>query len=770
MRDATELFVIDATGLLEASQDAFSGAPLLVANGEDHTFLFGVIRDLLRIRQGLGIQQGIVVVGQEAHQVTSADNVAKTVSFLKELAVPVAYNPNTPALDLCVALAPVATCVVTGNRSLLMLAKDGRRVILLKDSKAPEVFISETVASRFGVRPDCMPAFLALTDGPQPTVLTKGQAIALLERHGDLEVTLRSLSTVSSRQIRNRLATNNTVILQRLQKFSPSGCPPSMEETRQNSFEFNLDNDRNARLLEKHAFHSLVRLLPRPTAAAPIQAEATSRNPENYRAIATPEDLEGLVTRLRASDCCAVDTESSDRDPHAAELFGVSISIKKGEAFYLPLVQPDLKGMDRDVVLSAIKKVLEGPIKVIGHNLKYDYVLLRKNGIRIANFHFDTLLAAYDCFGDWEFLNLPFVAGKLLGKKITSYQEVVGKRQSILEVPFRDLLTHACADADTTLQLYGALQKELDRREVADQYRNETLALASRLGEWECDGIPVRRARLSAARRTLIKEIAALKKLTVDEVGVSFNVDSEKELLTVLARNPSVADFIGRRRLSLALVEGLAVSHPLAWKVVRYRRKQGQLRHVEEVLKAVRGKRLYPVFNQTRFDHGGLSSLNPRLFNEGTHPLVLSSIDHQVAEHFPSARNSLDIIERAAQDDVLRKDRRNANPSNLFLKTGVELRGADHERLLLAFLIGMSGDRIRRAFSISHEAAAALRHDLEVRYLKSFQWLAHYRRRTAECGFAVENGRRRWFEGLRSSNLAKREKALSASVRWLLKW
>ena len=53
--------------------------------------------------------------------------------------------------------------------------------------------------------------------------------------------------------------------------------------------------------------------------------------------------------------------------------------------------------------------------------MKYDALLLCRHGIRVKNIYFDTMLAAYDCFGDWEFFNLGFLVERLLGKRIRRY-------------------------------------------------------------------------------------------------------------------------------------------------------------------------------------------------------------------------------------------------------------------------------------------------------------------------------------------------------------
>ncbi len=499
----------------------------------------------------------------------------------------------------------------------------------------------------------------------------------------------------------------------------------------------------------------------------------TSNKPrtEHYHAVQTTEALQRFVAIIEASEYCAVDTEASDKDPHTAELYGVSFSVKKGEAFYLPTIDFHLQQLDTETVISALKKMLEGKIKCVGHNLKYDYLLLRRYGIRINNFHFDTMLAAFDCFGEWDLLNLPFVAEKILSKKIKAYGEIVGKTQNFLDLPFRELLAHACADADTTLQIYRVLEKKIKQREMSNHYRNETLALALRLGEWEYDGIPVNSAKLSNAREVLLKDVVALKKSALDEAEVSFNIDSEKELRAVICKTPGLVQVIGERKLTLRLLEELAISQTLVHKVVEYRRRQKQIRHVEVVIKAVRDGRLYPIFSQTRSDHGSLYSTRPRLFEEWIHPLVLGCIKHPLAEHFRSPSKSLDTIQRLARDDVLRRDRACGEGVPFsFLKLEVLPGVLDHQDLLLSIMVGLPKDKICRAFCLSQAKLAILRHDLEVRYIRSFSWLENYCKTVAEKCMAVVDERTRWFNGVRSSNLAIREKAIRSSVRWLLKY
>jgi hypothetical protein len=412
--------VIDSTFLFEAAHRVAFGAPLIVVDGKDHTFLFCIIRDLLRLRQMLGFDRCVIVVGGDAYQATSPSNVEETVSFLREFGVPVVHEPRRRVLDICTMLAPSAERFVTRSLNLLVLVDDQRAVIIVKSKNETAILDSTAVTSSFGICPACIPAFLALTHGEQSTVLRKRLAVSLLQRHPKLSEVLDDPSVVSSREIRYKLRENKAVIAERLAQFTPIATGQRIDSSVEQMV-FNIDNDCSADLLQAHQFHSLVRLLPRqPSVQAhqPTEVKCSTC----YQAVTTPEGIQSLLARIRSAKACAVDTESSGKDPHQAELFGVSFSVKKGEAFYVPVVSGELNdGAGSDAVLESLRDIFNSGSQFVGHNLKYDYVLLRRYGLEIPGIDFDTMLAAHECFGDWEFLNLSFVAKKLLGKNMKSY-------------------------------------------------------------------------------------------------------------------------------------------------------------------------------------------------------------------------------------------------------------------------------------------------------------------------------------------------------------
>jgi DNA polymerase-1 len=766
MADVADIFLIDGTGFLEASQKSFLGAPLLVVNGEDHTFLFGVMRDLLRLRQKLGINHGVFVIGEEAHQITTDANIEKTVTFLKQFGIAVVHDPHVRALDLCAGLASLVTHVVTQDRGLLQLAKEGRRVVLF-DEEAIDVFTCETVISRFSITPDSVPGFLALTSGAEHAVLTRREAIALLQQPGGLAEKIADPSVVSSRKIRNKLKANGDVILRRLKQFSPSGHSPCLHLHRE-QLKIDIDSDDNGQLLATHAFYSLRRLLRRP-AKIPLGPQEANLASPNFQVIETEMGLQSAVAALRASQCCAVDTESSGRDPHSAELYGISISSKHGEAFYIPTLEQDSKGVDRSRTMAVLREVFEGSIEVFGHNLKYDYVLLRRNGINIANIGFDTMLAAYDCFGDADFLNLQYLAKRLLGRTVRAHKDIVGPSGSLLDVPFHDVVHYACEHADATLQLAGVLQQELTRREIDQQYRNETLPLVKTLGDLECDGVPVDVNKLNSIRDALAEQASHVKEAVIGRAGSCFNLESDEEVTAVLKMDPVLAKVICFRKLNAKLLEELAIAHETARLLVRYSRCQKRLRHLEAVLECVQNGRVHPVFSQTRTDHCRLSSVKPKLFDNDNIKDLQLCLPGGLRQFFPDPRKALGILADEAGDNVLRSDLVAAEGC-CRLKSIPRLEDGDHFQFLLSIVTGVSDHQLCRNFLLGRSAVAAIRHDFQARYSSTFFWLDRFFKETAANGFASAHGRRRYFDGLRSSNLEKRNSAVHSAVKWLLQW
>jgi len=135
-----------------------------------------------------------------------------------------------------------------------------------------------------------------------------------------------------------------------------------------------LDTDRNRQLLRTYGFHSLLPLLANPTDVRLDLNEITPR-PDSYHAVVDGKGIQELESLLLSSRQCSIDTESDDKDPREGVLLGVAFSVKDGEAYFVPLIEDDLKGLGKDDVLKFLKRICDSDIGFIGHNIKYDYLV-----------------------------------------------------------------------------------------------------------------------------------------------------------------------------------------------------------------------------------------------------------------------------------------------------------------------------------------------------------------------------------------------------------
>jgi DNA polymerase-1 len=764
--------LVDLTFLLEASERSFHGVPIFLGpEGQDNTVLYGVTRDLLRLRAHLGIRNGIIIIGSDANKVSLEANIGNAADFFRRLGVGVVHEPRATAGSLCKRLASVARSVVTQNRTFFQLVRDDFSVIVPDPAgSGPEIITVESLKASLGIRPDQVPSFLAMTEDGKRAFFTKRQASRLLEIHGDLEKLLQDVSVVLSSQVRRQLSKNKAVLLDRLRCMRLEEATCQLAALTDSALPFIRDDENSARVLREYGFLSLVRLLPTPPPATSVTAAQEEKGRVAYKAVRSEAAMREVEALISKSDVCAVDTEASDKDPRKASLLGVAFSVRAGEAFYVPVMEADLEATSPEAIITRLRELFASRSNFVGHNIRFDYVLLRRYGITIKHVLFDTMLAAYECFGDWEFLNLSAVAKKLLGRDIRRYRDIVGEGESLLDLPFRDLLDHACSDADTTLQLYHRLREEIERRSLSEQFSKGPMALLRVLAEKECSGVRLNIRAVHRRREALAQEAAALRRTIVAEAGREFDLDSPSNTAAMLRQIGPVGEQIGRRRLTLTQLEELAGAHSLVRLIVKYGRVQKLLRQLEEICEAAKGDRVFPIFSQIKWAHESLSSTDPRICEPDGALEARAVIDKTVREWMRDRNRSLDILQRVTGDKALKDDLQCGAKNNGLLGTDGPGRGLDQRDLLLSLVVGLPDAALCRRFLIDRPTLLASRQAFEARYVKVFNWVNTYRRDVVARGFAYHDGKRKYLEGLRSSDINKRHKAIRSAVRWLIRY
>jgi len=292
----------------------------------------------------------------------------------------------------------------------------------------------------------------------------------------------------------------------------------------------------------------------------------------------------------------------------------VALAVSEGQAFYVPVRDTDLRDVSTASVIGCLRDLLGGQVKVVGHNLKYDYVLLRRYGIRIRAPHFDTMLAAHECFGDWDFFNLGAVAKKLMGLDVKRYRDFVDEGQILQDIPFKDLVEHGCADADAALRLYGRLRTILKEKGIENQFANDVMPLVRLLGDKELDGVRVNMRFILRTKDALASKAECAKVSIFATTGRQFDLDSMKDIAAVFSRIEGLREQVGQQPLRPAQLEQLAQRNELARSIVQYRRLQEQLRLLEGIFRREKSGKVFPLFSQVKVAYGSISAADPRLF------------------------------------------------------------------------------------------------------------------------------------------------------------
>ncbi|MFZ1663033.1 MAG: DNA polymerase I, partial [Paracoccaceae bacterium] len=245
----------------------------------------------------------------------------------------------------------------------------------------------------------------------------------------------------------------------------------------------------------------------------------------------------------------AIDTETTSLDEMRAELVGISLSVIPGQACYIPLGHKqgggDLFGaaelvegqMDLDQALKALKPVLEDDaILKIGQNMKYDWKIIARHGVRIAPFD-DTMLMSYAMYSGLHNHGMDGLSERYLSHNPIPIKTLLGTGKASVtfdRVPVDDAVRYAAEDADVTLRLWQAFKPQLHRAQVTTVYETLERPLVPVLADMEMAGVLVDKSTLSRMSNAFAQKMAGLEAEIQELAGQPFNVGSPKQLGEIL--------------------------------------------------------------------------------------------------------------------------------------------------------------------------------------------------------------------------------------------
>ena len=298
-----------------------------------------------------------------------------------------------------------------------------------------------------------------------------------------------------------------------------------------------------------------------------IEDNQTKIDRSKYHLINNLDEIDEWIKEAEQNGEVAVDTETSSLDPHNTDLIGISLSTKIGKACYIPIGHKTKKNIDKDKVLRKLKPLLEdSSIKKIGQNIKFDFIVLYKNGIDITSIE-DTMLMSYVLDAGKNRHNMDTLSEIHLNHKTVAFKDVVGsgkKEINFSQVDIEKAKDYAAEDADITLRLYKKFFKSLKEEKMLNIYEIFEKPMIKILAFMEIQGIKIDYKFLKTLSLKFGKKIDKIQKEVFKISNKEFNIASPKQLGEILYNDLKIADLKKTKKGSFAT--SASVLEDLAFK------------------------------------------------------------------------------------------------------------------------------------------------------------------------------------------------------------
>ena len=455
--------------------------------------------------------------------------------------------------------------IISSDKDLMQLIGDG--VVMMDPIKSKEIGPDE-VHEKFGVGPDRVVDIQALAGDAvdnvpgAPGIGIKTAAL-LINEFGDLETLLARAGEIKQPKRRQTLIDNAEQI--RISKrLVQLDCETPLDFSLDSLEIADPDAETLLGFLTDMEFRTLSnRVAEKFRVDAPVIADkpaasaaAASTGPNwppidiaNYQTVTSEADLDAWIAAIRDLGAVAIDTETTGLNEMTADLVGISLCTAAGMACYIPVGHVAGGGdlfntgalvdgqLDRALVLRKLKPVLEDPsVLKIGQNIKYDWKILARNGIRMAPIE-DTMLLSFALSSDVFNHGMDGLAERVLGHKTMPIKDLIGSGKSQItfdQVPLDKATPYAGEDAEVTWRLWRMLRPQLSPNAVTTAYETLERPMVPVLAEMEMTGIKVDTEHLARMSNVFAQQMAGLEDEIHSLAGGKFNVGSPKQLGEIL--------------------------------------------------------------------------------------------------------------------------------------------------------------------------------------------------------------------------------------------
>lgn len=352
--------------------------------------------------------------------------------------------------------------------------------------------------------------------------------------------------------------------------------------------------------------------------------ETAFDNDHLYQYIDSPKAQYILVRNLIAQNAVSFDIETTTEDEMTAELIGLSFSYKNGLAYYIPLSEKREEVLE---TLEIFRPFFEKQdVLKIGHNIKFDFKVLKQYGITVEGLLFDTMIAHYLLNPDGRHV-MEYLSEMYLNYKPISLESLVGKKGknqgNLRSVSLQEQTEYASEDADLAFRLYQVFAPHLKKENLEDLFFKVEMPLMKVLAKMELEGIALDKKWLEQESIDLENDLRQLEKTIFELSGEEFNMNSPKQLGEVLFEKMQLDPKAkktksGQYATSEDILQKLSSKHEIIKHILEYRTYQKLKSTYVDALPLQIDKndhRVHTNFSQTTAATGRLASVNPNLQN-----------------------------------------------------------------------------------------------------------------------------------------------------------
>ena len=394
--------------------------------------------------------------------------------------------------------------------------------------------------------------------------------------------------------------------------------------------ETNINKKKLLAFLEEHNFSHLKNRLLKNGSIESIENKISHPSKVLYKNILTKEDLKNFTQEVNETGILSIDTETDSLRAFDAKLVGISLSCKVGSAYYIPIfhiTSEPVNFLKLDFIINSLNPILSNSsIIKIGQNIKYDLIVLQKNGFNSIYPFDDTMLMSYTLSAGLHNHNLDFLAGFYLDYKTIKFKDVVGvgkKEINFSEVDIETAKNYACEDADITLRLWGLFKNKLIQKKLYRVYENIEKPLIKVIVNMEMNGIKINETKLNLLSKSFDSQMNSLQSKIFSITNKEFNINSPKQLGEILFNELNLPG--GKKNKSggfstnSEVLEQLANDeHKIADFILEWRGiTKLKSTYTDSLVKNISNitKRVHTTFQMAGAQTGRLSSADPNLQN-----------------------------------------------------------------------------------------------------------------------------------------------------------